>query len=387
MSASRKILLPLLVVALMITSLTGCGSILSTNSQGDISKIQAAIDQVLPDCKLEEFKVPDGLLSIENAEFTRVGRLTNRLVQFDYVYAKLANGQTDMNKPLVGTSYVNPTQDNFYACNSKGTPLGEANEYQDFWGEDLPDGFFCWVPGKKNAKDNLRRLKICEERLDENSKLGFWIGIRQGTSSEEIQKFVLPIAKENYKYGYGDYPVAFYKNLAITLFANFDEVNLATIQNIDAAWKKLVKSLDLDLISNYESGYPEKFQQDSEDDFGTSSNEGRLSINLGYSRSLNDLACSETLSISEISYSVGACGKLEFEVFQSDLNTGDCTFLGYWRDNSGNQKIGVVNYCNKYASGSFSEGMSYPLKVKIDGSTSYITKLGYKNNVLSFSAA
>jgi hypothetical protein len=171
------------------------------------------------------------------------------------------------------------------------------------------------------------------------------------------------------------------------LFANFDEVNLATIQNIDASWKELVKLLDLDLIYNYVSGHPKKFQQDSEDDFFTSGEYGRLSINLGYSRSLNALACGEKLIISELSYSVGACGKLEFEVFQSDLNTGDCTFLGYWKDNNGNQRIGVVNYCNKYASGSFSEGRSYPLKVKIDGSTSYITKLGYKNNVLSFSAA
>lgn len=385
MSVSRRFFPQLLVVALLTTSLASCGSVLSKNSQGDISTIQAAISQVVPDCQLEMFEIPNGYMSFDDP-MKRVTNFTNRLVDGDFVNAKDNEGNEITSKPPVGRNFINLTQDKFFACNSNGTVLNEVSDYEDVWGRDLPDGFFCWSPNERRAKDNLRRLKICEERLDENSKLGFWIGLRQGSSREEIEKVVLPIAETNFKYGYGDYPVAFYKNFAITLFANFDDVNLATIQNIDASWKELVKLLDLDLISNYVSGHPKKFQQDSRDDFGTSSNYGRLSINLGYSRSLNALACGAALSISEISYSVGECGKLEFEVFQSDLNTGDCTFLGYWRDNDGNERIGVVNYCNKYAPGSFSEGKSYPVKVKIDGSTSYITKLGYKNNVLSFSA-
>jgi hypothetical protein len=160
MSGSRKVLLRLLVVALMTTSLAGCGSMLSKSSKGDISTIQASIVQVVPDCKLEELTVPDGLLSNKNAESDRVRNFTNRLVEFDYVYAKLANGETDMNEPEVGIKYVNPSQDKFFVCNPNGTALSEVNRYQDVWGEDLPDGFFCWSPNERYAKDNLRRLKI-----------------------------------------------------------------------------------------------------------------------------------------------------------------------------------------------------------------------------------
>lgn len=367
--------------------LNGCGGSFNNGSEGDLKEIQKVIKNILPECQLNELNVPDTEVSLGTQESERLSALVSPLL-FDYeqINVKKPNGEVDMWKPPKGTRYFNESGDKLFICNSLGTPIDAISDYKDVFGKPLPEKFSCWVPNPDYAQENLESLKVCEQRLDEVTKLGFWIEIRQGKSDQEIQKSITPLAEVNYQYGYGDYPLAFYKNYAITFKASFDDNNLAGIQNIDLVWKKLTTMLNLDLISNYVSNYPETFQQDSQQDLARSSNSGRGMINLGYSKSLSFLSCMDKLVVSELNYSVGACGKLVFETFQADLNTGGCTFLGYWKDSVGNRKIGVVNFCNVYKTGAFIEGQNYEIKVKIDGSTSYLTKLGYENNVLSFSA-
>jgi hypothetical protein len=366
----------------------GCGGSFNNGSEGDLEEIQKVIKNILPECRLNELNVPDKEVYLGTQEAERLRALVSPLLfETEPIYVKKPNGEDDIWKPEIGERYFNESGDKLWV--SLGTPLDAISDWKDVYGKPLPEKFNCWIPNPDLAQKNLESLKVCEQRLDEVTKLGFWIEIRQGKSDQNIQKSIIPLAEVQYEHRYGDYPLAFYKNLAITFRANFDDNNLAGIQNIDLVWKKLTTILNLDLISNYVSNYPETFQQDQDAQQGIAgpSSDGRLEINLGYSKSLSYLSCKSKLVISELNYSVGACGTLMFEIFQADLNTGSCTFLGYWKDSSGNRKIGIVNFCSVYKSGSFIEGQTYEIKVKIDGSTSYPTKLGYENNVLSFSAA
>ena len=367
--------------------LSGCGITFGGNSEGDLNELNRKIKEVVPLCNLEPLEIPNAPVDLESKQWEVLRALASpRLVDSNLIYARDSQGNIDEDKPATAEKYENKSEDKFFYCNSLGKSLDDIDYYTDVDGENLPDNFYCWIPNPSLAKKNLKTLEACEKRLDEISKLGFWIAIRQGQSKEEILSSVLPLAETAATYKYSDYPLAFHKNFAITFEGNFDSVNLASIQNIDSTWKRLTKLLDADLASKYVPKYPLKFQQDSKEDFVSSRTAGRADLNLGYTKSLSALSCESKLVASEVKYSVGKCGKMKFEVFQADLNTGRCTFLGYWIDENENRKIGVVNFCDRYEPGGFSEGSEYEIKVKIDGSTSYTTRMGFENEVLSFSA-
>lgn len=94
--------------------------------------------------------------------------------------------------------------------------------------------------------------------------------------------------------------------------------------------------------------------------------------------------CTGALKITENSATYGDCGFIRVEVFQSDLDTGSCNFLGYWTDKNGSSRTGLFEYCGAFQAGGFQEDRSYTLYVKNNGATSYTTRLGTDKTVLSF---
>jgi len=94
--------------------------------------------------------------------------------------------------------------------------------------------------------------------------------------------------------------------------------------------------------------------------------------------------CNGSLKIDELGNNEFACGILNIEVIQSDLNTGECQFLGYWKDRSGSKKLGLFEYCDTFTAGSFKENKSYSVGVIVGKPVEYKTRLGTDNRVLSF---
>lgn len=94
--------------------------------------------------------------------------------------------------------------------------------------------------------------------------------------------------------------------------------------------------------------------------------------------------CSNKLKVNELSAAIGDCGYIKIEVLQSDLDTGSCNFLGYWTEANGAKKIGLFEYCSAFTAGSIDEDSTYTLYVRVDGPTTYTSRLGTNRSVLSF---
>jgi len=371
-----------LSIALVLV-VTGCSSSSTSSSSADNIKVE--IEQILPGCKFETVDVPNGVLQNNSKGFWEAWLLGNEIQKRELVFELDSQGQEDYSKPSTGDKYFNDDEDEFFACHSLGKSVKSIRSYEDVIGKNLPSGGFCWAPNPDLVDENLRRLKACEERVEEISKLGFWVVLRLAKDSEKLQQDILSIAETNFKYKYSIAPVLVSDGIAVTLAGNFDQFNDATISNVDLVWKEIVDKTKLSPLSSFVPGYPDKFNLD---DFpGRSADSGdRKDIASGYERVSSYQACKSDLKTSELNYVIGDCGRLNFEILQADLNTGECTFLGYWKDAQGVRRIGVVTFCDVFTQGSFSEGSNYEIGVRINGVTSYKTRLGYENSVLSFTA-
>ena len=371
-----------LCVALTLV-ITGCSPSLTSSSTAE--NIKSEIEEILPGCKFESVDVPNGVLQNNSKGFWEAWLVGNEIQKRELVYELDSRGQEDYSKPSIGDKYFNENKDQFFACHSLGKSIKSIRSYEDVIGKNLPSGGFCWAPNPDLVDENLRRLKACEERVEEISKLGFWVVLRQAKDSGKLQQDILSIAETNFKYKYSIAPVLVSGGVAVTLAGNFDQFNDATISNVDLVWQEIETNTKLSPISSFVPGYPNRFNLD---DFpGRSPDRGdRKDIASGYERVSSYQACKSDLKTSELNYVIGDCGKLNFEILQADLNTGECTFLGYWKDAQGKRRIGVVTFCDVFTQGSFSEGSNYKIGVRINGVTSYKTRLGYENSVLSFTA-
>lgn len=89
-------------------------------------------------------------------------------------------------------------------------------------------------------------------------------------------------------------------------------------------------------------------------------------------------ACKGSLQITVNGAEYGECGKLTFEVFQADMNTGACMALGWWRDKNGVEQVGAFYFCN------LEEGLTYSTNVKVGSETTYTNSFGVEKTVISF---
>lgn len=90
--------------------------------------------------------------------------------------------------------------------------------------------------------------------------------------------------------------------------------------------------------------------------------------------------CNSRLKITTNSAEPGVtCGKLRFEVFQSDYNTGACMALGWWNDKNGVQQVGAFYACG------LEEGLVYDQSVTVGNPTTYTNSFGAEKTVITFS--
>lgn len=375
----------LLLSLLIMVTFSGCTSSDSASDAGKVTSALSEIESILPQCKFESIEIPNGILKESSPNYWPAWLIGNTLHKRDLVFELDSNGEEDYSKPSIGDRYFNKNGDKYYACHSLGKSVRDLNSYEDVIGSNLQTGDFCWTPNRDLVKENLRRLKACEERVERISKLGFWVVVRQAEDSASLKEEILSIAQENLKYGYSISPLLVSDGTAITLQANFDQVNEAAIGNIELVWQKIIELTKFAALSDLLPGYPDQFNLDNFSGHQVDRGD-RKDISDGYQRVASYQACSGDLKTSELNYSIGDCGQLNFEIFQADLKTGPCAFLGYWKDSQGNQRIGVVTFCEVFNKGSFVEGNNYKIGVRINGVTSYITRMGYENSVLSFTA-
>lgn len=367
--------------------LTGCTAASQTKSSDDgdyLTQTKIAILNLLPSCGLRQIEIPNAAIDYNDPiNGFKTLLASSRLISTELVFFKDSAGKIPLDRPAKGLEFKNPKGDKFYACHSEGKEFSEIRGYEDVIGPYLPSGEFCFSPNSEQSTENVSRLRKCEERIDQISNLGFWIVVRQGENKESILKEARTLARENLKYGYADYPVTLVGNLAITFVANFDAVNSATISNIDLIWDTLNTKLFGRQLGKILEDYPTDFNRDSDQNH-KESNDGREAVVNFLKRNQEWLACKNDLNISETNFAIGDCGILEFEVFQADLRTGSCSFLGYWTDKLGNSRIGIVEFCSTYSEGVFAENSVHKIKVRVNGTTSYLTRLGYMNEVVSF---
>ena len=91
-------------------------------------------------------------------------------------------------------------------------------------------------------------------------------------------------------------------------------------------------------------------------------------------------SCTGSLKITVNSATYGDCGKLRFEVFQADKNTGDCLALGWWNDKNGVQQVGAFRFCG------LEEGYSYNTEVTVGTEYTYTNNFGVEKTVLGFNS-
>lgn len=294
---------------------------------------------------------------------------------------------------------------NWLVCNTTGISIADFGQKisaknlwsspslawdSDFWPGLFREGWggSCWSPGSgKPDSTEIALLRVCERRIVDKTRPGVWFLIQVGQDFE-ANRAKFESQNTSFQTTEAATPTAFVDQFVFSVEAPFDYLTRPAIDNLDRAWQRIVGKVAASKASDLLPGYPDSFDRSQwnsvEDRFperGT-----RMDLENAYSiRFDRHLACNESLEISEFSYTPGGCGKLKVKVFQADLTTGECMFLGKWNDKNGKQKTGLFEFCSAFRAGSIVEGDTYKLKVRVQGQTSYVTRLGYEKDVLSFS--
>jgi hypothetical protein len=379
----QKFTAALTTLALLISA-TACSSTPNVQEQ-TLESVTDQVRKILPNCNLETFDLPNGVVEAGSHQDDLMYLVSPVLAyeQDEKLVFKLGtNGQTDYSQ-TPDEQIVNKYKDKFYVCNSLGTKLAQVSSLSQISGVS-PD---CHVYDSYTQAKVEQLVRTCGKALDSNTKLGFWVILRYSTNASHLKKIASVLGKDKMEAGYSDYPMLYSGKYLVTLQSpDFDGITLAGIQNVDSVWKKIKQATKFESLGKLVKGYPNSFNRDGDPSHAQGSYFNRDEISATYSALLSATSCNGSLQITELNYSPGDCGKIPFDVFQADLATGDCTFLGDWTDANGKPRIGIVNFCNVYNKATFQEGKSYSIKVRVDGVTSYNTKLGYQNEVLSFTA-
>lgn len=91
-------------------------------------------------------------------------------------------------------------------------------------------------------------------------------------------------------------------------------------------------------------------------------------------------SCTGKLQVTINSAIYGQCGKLRFEIFQADQNTGDCLALGWWTDKNGVQQVGAFRFCG------LEDGSTYDTNVSVGTEFSYTNNFGVDKTVIGFNS-
>lgn len=330
-------------VAVAILAVLATFFIFSQPSSDSLNTVKKAVAEVFPNCDLQKIapKTDEAMLKSE--------------IMYD--------GERQKESEFIET------------CNVAGLDVNQYFELEGY-GSDL---ICLWGEGI-SFEERIAKMNECGSALEANAKAGYWVLVRKFQNPEKALASIQKQAEESYEYNYGaDAPMAILEDTVFTFYALENSLPATTINAMDSNWNKLIALTKATPLSEIDLTYPNTFLQDDLDLPGLRQRYQQAMQILGTQQN-----CSPPLSISETSYSVGACGSLDVSVFQADLNTGNCQFLGDWTDSNGNSKTGLFDFCPQFTEGSFVEGNQYSILVRVAGATSYLTKGGWQNNVLSF---
>jgi hypothetical protein len=379
-----------LVSSFLITSCGSGGA--SSASSFDLNATQTAISNLFPKCKLEKVQIsPEGKTQGPSKEIRILGDYIDHFTDFSGVLPNDKNilatytnsGWTNSKDEIVFTWKLNSVKD-IYVCNTNGIPLAdygktrdaEDKDYIRYSGENYND---CQFYKPFSAADSTKAKK-CLVALNSLQDNGEWIVITtmNDKSPTEVLKTFMTGLADVYDSESSRSPVAVTDAFAINLAYDTRAISDARFESRNSIWKSVVNSLEATTWDKLdESG--SNFQNDYS---GTYLPEAFLKTVIA--REPEVVECNTSLRIHENSASSTDCGKIRVEVFQSDLNTGECTFLGYWNDANGSSRIGIFKYCGAFQAGSIQEDSNYTLRVKVDGPESYTTKAGTTSRVLAF---
>jgi hypothetical protein len=380
-----------LISSLLITS---CGSG-GASASFDLDTTQTAISTVFPKCKLEKVEIAqEGKTQGLSKEIRIVGDYIDYFTDFSGVLANTEeilatyknSGWNTSQDEIVFTWKLNSVKD-IYVCNTNGISLAEYDNIRDsentdyirYRGEDYNN---CQFYQPFSAEESKEAQK-CLETLNSLQNNGEWIVITtmNDKSPTEVLKTFMTGLVDVYDSEANRQPVAVTESFAVNLAADLRAVSDARIELRNTLWKSVVKALGATTW--------EKLDESGSNFLGDFSGsylpEGFLKTVIAREPEVPEVVeCNTALRINENSASSGDCGKIKIEVFQSDLNTGECTFLGYWNDANGSSRIGIFRYCDVYTAGSIQEDSFYTLRVQVSGPESYTTKGGTTSRVLAF---
>lgn len=394
----RKILS--IVTSLALISLTGCsatqGQVQDSPPSVEITaptKLMNAVNEAYPECTWETFT-------------SRVSYYVSSTGERWFMDENLLPTMSNLETYQPETSLSAEARSGFrwYACNTTGLSVADflpeilsknlwsspslASDSESWEGLFLEGwGGSCWSPGSgKPDKTQLGLLKACERRLVDKSEPGVWFLIYEEAKTE-LNSEGFAARLEGFERKLFPTPSAFLESHILSVQAPFDYLTRPVIDALDQSWNQIISSTGAVQASDVMPGYPISFDRANWygiDDPGKESG-SRMDLEQAYQVKFNRyLTCNDSLEVTEFDYLPGDCGKLNVEVFQADLSTGPCMFLGKWADSSGNRKTGLFEFCDAFNEGSMSEDSSYKLKVRIQGATSYQTILGYEKDVLAF---
>lgn len=414
MKLEHKFLVAALAFFLTLLSLSGCSSagLSSLNKDSfNLEEVKVDISSVFPDCNLEKLDLAKegearGLWATEKIVLDHIvsdmGFLSNPANNLPVVKDSGWNDSPDEN---TYTWKLNSIAE-IYVCNTNGLALSELSGWTKKTSEqksafsDKCTSFYKKSNASKYEAKDVTRAKNCLKELESFKRNGEWIIITvivEDDSKQLIQSFM---SAHNEKWDassdtfsiVGSTPRAFTPSY-IVQFATFDNLplTLESIKALNNSWLSLVRALNAstwDVLDSDKAGYPGDYSDKWVRPAGNLVYETFLSNALLLDNVINPEVeieeCTNALKITDNTATRSDCGRIKVEVFQSDLNTGECTFLAYWNDQNGNSRIGIFRYCGAFTPGSVKEDANYTIRVRVDGPESYTSATGTKNRVLSF---
>jgi hypothetical protein len=414
MKLERKFVVAALVCLLTLPSLTGCSSngLSSLNKDSfNLEEVQTELSSVFPDCNLEELILAKegeakGLWATEKVVLEHIvsdmGFLSNPEDKLPVIKDSGWNNSPDENTYTWKLNSINE----IYVCNTNGIPLSELSSWTEktkeqnwaFWEA-------CTKFYKKSTESNYKPKEVtkaqnCLKKVDSFERNGEWVilTVVEGIEPKElIQSFMTAhnlqwdASKDTFSV-LGSTPKAFTSSY-IVQFATFENVPLTldSIKVLNDSWLSLMGALKAstwNVLDSDKAGYPGDYSDKWVRPDGGLVYEAHLWEALILDGVINPEVeikeCTNELKINDNTATNSDCGRIKVEVFQSDLNTGECTFLAYWNDQNGNSRTGIFRYCDAFTPGSVEEDTNYTIRVRVDGPESYTSATGTKNRVLSF---
>lgn len=270
----------------------------------------------------------------------------------------------------------------FGACHSRGRSLESLGElgwdFRFFDAEgsqyvESESGAACWRTWGSEASPSF--VQGCLDDMAWFDNQGFWIVFREHSSPEAAIEHIRRLESEASSNNIQ--PIFASGQFTLKMIADWNTLSSVGFSEINNMWFQLQETLPSAFVSTSLSADYDEWTSDQ----GDKPRELYRQWAAVYGPTSS---CSQSLEVSEVDWSPLECGVTIVEVFQADLATGSCAFLGDYLDKNGATKIGYFEFCGTFEEGSFAEGNRHELRVRVIGQTSYQTRGGWEQDVLAF---